>query len=157
MAYGSFLAKALNFIGIALSLFGIAKTYEVLTNDKVVKRSVKCRYCRKRISEKVSCLFLSWVLVCLGKIVEGRSRLMRMIWCRQRGVSIAPVGKMGGRRNEQMLEIAKASMRELLRPLQYVQVLASSRIDLGALQYHMKIVQILENTFVEILCFLIRG
>ena len=52
MAYGAFLAKALNFLGIALSLFSIAKMYEVLTNDKIVKRTVKCRYCRKRISEK---------------------------------------------------------------------------------------------------------
>lgn len=54
MAYGSFLSQSLNFIGIALALFGIAKLYEVVTKDKVVKRTVKCKYCRKRISEKVS-------------------------------------------------------------------------------------------------------
>ena len=70
MAYGSFLSKSLNFIAIALSLFGIAKMYEVVTKDKVVKRTVKCRYCRKRISEKVSSFpslslvwnLLSWTL-----------------------------------------------------------------------------------------------
>ena len=54
MAYGSFLSSTLNFLGIALALFGIAKTYELVTRDKIVKRTVKCKYCRKRISERVS-------------------------------------------------------------------------------------------------------
>ncbi|KAF4554704.1 Anditomin synthesis protein L [Elsinoe fawcettii] len=51
-AYGNFVDKVLRFLLIALSLFAIAKGYEWVSKDKVVKRQVKCRYCRKYISEK---------------------------------------------------------------------------------------------------------
>ena len=51
-AYGNFIDKVLRFALIALSLFLIAKTYEWVSKDKVVKRQVKCKYCRKYISEK---------------------------------------------------------------------------------------------------------
>ncbi|GAM88126.1 hypothetical protein ANO11243_061570 [Dothideomycetidae sp. 11243] len=51
-AYGNFLDKVMRFALIALSLFIIAKTYEWITHDKVVKRQVRCKYCRKWISEK---------------------------------------------------------------------------------------------------------
>ncbi|KAG8629569.1 hypothetical protein KVT40_003434 [Elsinoe batatas] len=51
-AYGSFLDAVLRFVLVALTLFLIAKGYEWVSKDKVVKRQVKCRYCRKYISEK---------------------------------------------------------------------------------------------------------
>ncbi|KAF2227852.1 large-conductance mechanosensitive channel [Elsinoe ampelina] len=51
-AYGRFLDAVLRFVLVALSLFLIAKAYEWVSKDKVVKRQVKCRYCRKYISEK---------------------------------------------------------------------------------------------------------
>ncbi|PNS21647.1 hypothetical protein CAC42_1501 [Sphaceloma murrayae] len=51
-SYGSFLDKVLRFVLIAISLFAIAKGYEWTSGDKVVKRQVKCRYCRKYISER---------------------------------------------------------------------------------------------------------
>ncbi|TKX21663.1 anditomin synthesis protein L [Elsinoe australis] len=50
--YGSFLDKVLRFALIALSLFMIARGYEWVSKDKIVKRQVKCKYCRKYISEK---------------------------------------------------------------------------------------------------------
>ncbi|MCJ1226998.1 hypothetical protein MMC12_003653 [Toensbergia leucococca] len=52
MAYGAFLSKVFNFIGIAIALFVIARVYGWASNDSVIKHTVKCKYCKKRISEK---------------------------------------------------------------------------------------------------------
>ena len=38
---------------VALALFLIARAYGWAANDSVIKKQVKCKYCRKRISEKV--------------------------------------------------------------------------------------------------------
>jgi large conductance mechanosensitive channel len=51
-AYGSFLDKVMRFLLIALSLFCIAKFYSWAAGDNIVKRQIKCKYCRKYISEK---------------------------------------------------------------------------------------------------------
>ena len=50
----AFLSKVINFLTVALALFAIAKFYGWAASDNVIKRQVKCKYCRKRISEKVS-------------------------------------------------------------------------------------------------------
>ncbi|KAL3481346.1 large-conductance mechanosensitive channel [Aspergillus californicus] len=53
LAYGMFLEKVLNFFGLSMTLYALAQVYMCVSHDwKVVKRSVKCRYCRKWISEK---------------------------------------------------------------------------------------------------------
>ncbi|KAH8811582.1 putative ion channel [Xylogone sp. PMI_703] len=52
MAYGQFLNKLLNFIGVGLALYLIATLYEYLSHDPVIKHTVKCKFCRKRISVK---------------------------------------------------------------------------------------------------------
>ncbi|MCJ1412010.1 hypothetical protein MMC19_006102 [Ptychographa xylographoides] len=52
MAYGSFIDKVVNFIGVGLSLYIIAQLYGWASNDSVIKHTVKCKYCRKQISEK---------------------------------------------------------------------------------------------------------
>lgn len=49
----TFLNKVFNFIGIGLALYFIANVYTSVSNDAVIKNTVKCKYCRKRISEKV--------------------------------------------------------------------------------------------------------
>lgn len=54
MAYGVFLNKLVNFFGIGISLYGLAGLYQWLSNDPIIKHTVKCKYCRKSISEKVS-------------------------------------------------------------------------------------------------------
>lgn len=51
-AYGNFLDKVVRFLLIALSLWGIASAYSRWTGDNIVKKQVKCRYCRKYISDK---------------------------------------------------------------------------------------------------------
>ena len=49
----AFLNQVFNFLGLGLALYVIAMVYTWVSNDAVIKRTVKCRYCRKRISEKV--------------------------------------------------------------------------------------------------------
>lgn len=49
----TFLNKLLNFAGVGFALYSIASLYEWMSKDSIIKHTVKCRYCRKRISEKV--------------------------------------------------------------------------------------------------------
>ncbi|KAK0645688.1 large-conductance mechanosensitive channel [Cercophora newfieldiana] len=52
MAYGFFLNRLINFIGVGLSLYGLASLYQFFSKDPIIKHQVKCRYCRKWINEK---------------------------------------------------------------------------------------------------------
>ncbi|MCJ1350677.1 MAG: hypothetical protein MMC33_000658 [Icmadophila ericetorum] len=52
MAYGKFLDKCFNLLGISVTLFVVAKTYGWVSSDNIIKKQVRCRYCRKWISEK---------------------------------------------------------------------------------------------------------
>jgi large conductance mechanosensitive channel len=51
-AWGSFVDKVLRFVIIALALFMIASMYSRITHDNIIKRQVRCKFCRKYISEK---------------------------------------------------------------------------------------------------------
>jgi len=50
-AWGSFLDKLMRFFLIAFVLFLISRLYSVLAHDNIIKKQVKCKYCRKWISE----------------------------------------------------------------------------------------------------------
>ncbi|KAE9364738.1 putative ion channel [Stipitochalara longipes BDJ] len=53
MAYGTFVNKVINFLGVGFALYGVALVYEMFsTGDPIIKHMVKCKYCRKRISVK---------------------------------------------------------------------------------------------------------
>ncbi|KAI1759365.1 gated mechanosensitive channel [Hypoxylon sp. FL1150] len=71
LAYGVFLNRIVNFLGIGLALYGLASLYQYLSNDSIIKHTVKCRYCKKRVSSKaircVNCT--SWL--------DGREERMR--------------------------------------------------------------------------------
>ncbi|KAK4218576.1 large conductance mechanosensitive channel protein [Rhypophila decipiens] len=54
MAYGFFLNRLLNFIGVGFSLYAMASIYQYFSKDPIIKRQVKCKYCKKYISEKAS-------------------------------------------------------------------------------------------------------
>ncbi|KAL4875242.1 large-conductance mechanosensitive channel [Aspergillus karnatakaensis] len=54
LGYGLFLETLVNFLGISLTLYALAQVYMFFSRDKIIKRQVKCRYCRKWISEKAS-------------------------------------------------------------------------------------------------------
>ncbi|TID14588.1 large conductance mechanosensitive channel protein [Venturia nashicola] len=51
-AYGNFIDKLLRFILISLALFTVSRIYNWLSSDNIVKRQIKCKYCRKYISDK---------------------------------------------------------------------------------------------------------
>ncbi|KAK4160759.1 putative large-conductance mechanosensitive channel [Cladorrhinum sp. PSN259] len=52
MAYGVFLNRVVNFVGVGFVLYGLAWGYQAVSKDPIIKRTVKCRYCRKQINEK---------------------------------------------------------------------------------------------------------
>jgi large conductance mechanosensitive channel len=54
MAYGVFVSKLVNFLGVGLALYGLAGVYQWLSNDPIIKHTTRCKYCRKTISEKAS-------------------------------------------------------------------------------------------------------
>lgn len=55
----SFLNKVINFIGVGLALYGIAGLYQYFSQDNaIIKHTVRCKYCRKKIFEKVCYFFI---------------------------------------------------------------------------------------------------
>lgn len=50
--YGLFIQQCINFVSLGASLYIIGSLYTRFTHDEVIKRTVKCKYCRKYISEK---------------------------------------------------------------------------------------------------------
>lgn len=51
--FSTFVNNIFNFIGIGIALYTVALVYGWASNDSVIKHTVKCKYCKKRISEKV--------------------------------------------------------------------------------------------------------
>ena len=51
--YSAFLDTLINFFGIGIALYTIAQVYTWVSSDAIIKHTVKCKFCRKRISEKV--------------------------------------------------------------------------------------------------------
>ncbi|RDL38676.1 uncharacterized protein BP5553_03016 [Venustampulla echinocandica] len=53
MAYGAFINKLVNFVGVGFALYVVAALYDRFGgSDPIVKHTVKCKYCRKRINYK---------------------------------------------------------------------------------------------------------
>ena len=50
LAWGSFIGKVFNFVGYGFALYLIAKIYSSTSHDNIIKRTVRCSYCRKYIS-----------------------------------------------------------------------------------------------------------
>jgi large conductance mechanosensitive channel len=50
----AFLNNVISFLGIGLALYAIVQLYACVSHDSIIKRTVKCKYCRKEISQKVS-------------------------------------------------------------------------------------------------------
>ncbi|KAI6262325.1 hypothetical protein MCOR19_001517 [Pyricularia oryzae] len=50
MAWGSFVNKVLNFLGLGVSLYALAGLYQYFSNDPIIKHLKKCPYCKKRRS-----------------------------------------------------------------------------------------------------------
>ena len=41
-------------MGVGIALYAVASVYELGSSEKIIKGTVKCKYCRKKISEKVN-------------------------------------------------------------------------------------------------------
>ncbi|KAJ5432947.1 Large-conductance mechanosensitive channel [Penicillium daleae] len=50
LAWGMFVENILNFAGVSLTLFAVAHLYMFISHDKIIKPTIRCRYCRKFIS-----------------------------------------------------------------------------------------------------------
>lgn len=84
----AFLNKFISFVGIGLTLYAVGQVYTYFSEDVVIKRTVKCRYCRKWISSKVS----AHVIQCFRYVASWL-----IVGFRQYDASIVPVGWMGGK------------------------------------------------------------
>ncbi|KAJ5397443.1 hypothetical protein N7509_005556 [Penicillium cosmopolitanum] len=57
LAWGLFIETILNFMGVSLTLFAVAHLYMAVSHNKIIKPTVRCRYCKKFISvEAKRCL-----------------------------------------------------------------------------------------------------
>ncbi|KAH8681360.1 large-conductance mechanosensitive channel [Xylariales sp. PMI_506] len=52
LAYGLFLNKCINFMGLGIALYMLAIAYEYTSQDPIIKHQTKCRYCKKYISKR---------------------------------------------------------------------------------------------------------
>ncbi len=89
-----FINKVVDFLGVGLSLYALAGLYQYISRDPILKRTVKCKYCRKRISEKVSHMPR-------GPCNSGASLSRLTPKARPNAVSTARVGRMAEKRGWQ--------------------------------------------------------
>lgn len=54
-----------------MALYGMAGLYQYLSRDPIIKHMVKCRYCRKKINEKVGKVCVCVCVCVLRKGVGG--------------------------------------------------------------------------------------
>lgn len=119
----SFVDKVINFFVLGLALYVLAQGYSWATEDNVVKRQVKCRFCRKRVSDKVSfrindlLVFLQGVILANAEaFIDGskfgmKSRRKHEDQCadgkgarhRQSDVFSVHLGLTGGRTSEDLI------------------------------------------------------
>jgi large conductance mechanosensitive channel len=58
LAWGKFLNKVINFLGIGFTLYMVALIYSYTTDDTIVHPQAKCKFCKKYISARVSLVVL---------------------------------------------------------------------------------------------------
>lgn len=54
----TFVNQIVNFVMIGLALYGLALFYTAVSHDPIIKHTVKCKYCRQRINQKVGVDFI---------------------------------------------------------------------------------------------------
>lgn len=83
----SFIDTVINFFGIGVALYTIAQVYTWTSNDAIIKHTVKCKFCRKRISEKVVNMKvnLSMDMILTGAIGKALRQLYQLAVVRRKG------------------------------------------------------------------------
>ncbi|KAJ7781595.1 gated mechanosensitive channel [Mycena metata] len=63
LAWGAFVDNLVTFFALGAVLYGIAEIYSALTKENIIKHIIKCKYCRKDISQTATrCAFCtSWL------------------------------------------------------------------------------------------------
>jgi large conductance mechanosensitive channel len=51
-----FIYQMVSLVMVGISLYGLAHLYALVSHDNIIKQTKKCKYCRKRINEKVRVL-----------------------------------------------------------------------------------------------------
>ncbi|KAJ8109166.1 hypothetical protein ONZ43_g6209 [Nemania bipapillata] len=71
LAYGGFIRHVVSFLFLGTMLYALACLYQCFSKDDIIKHTVKCRYCKKRVSAKATrCInCTSWL--------DGREERMR--------------------------------------------------------------------------------
>ena len=52
--YRVFIETLLNFLGVSLTLYAVGHVYMFIFHNKIIKRTVRCPYCKQYISDAVS-------------------------------------------------------------------------------------------------------
>ena len=52
--FSGFIRHVVSFLCLGLMLYVLASIYQYFSKDDIIKHTVKCRYCKKRVSAKVS-------------------------------------------------------------------------------------------------------
>ncbi|KAK8079854.1 gated mechanosensitive channel [Apiospora hydei] len=81
LAYGVFINKCVNFLGVGLSLYLLARVYQCISPEPIIKHTVKCRYCKKEISDKVECYTYSFRLTVSENTMKLISVYMQAVRC----------------------------------------------------------------------------
>ena len=55
-----FIENFLNFLGVSMTLFAVAHLYMMISHNKIIKPTVRCRYCKKYISVEVRLIALDF-------------------------------------------------------------------------------------------------
>lgn len=53
--FSVFVENFLNFLGVSLTLFAVAHIYMFVSHNKIIKPTIRCKYCKKFISVEVRC------------------------------------------------------------------------------------------------------
>ncbi|KAF7308420.1 hypothetical protein HMN09_00690800 [Mycena chlorophos] len=63
LAWGAFINNLVTFFALGFVLYGIAQVYSMVTKESIIKHIVKCKFCRKDISQTAQrCAFCtSWL------------------------------------------------------------------------------------------------
>ncbi|KAH7626181.1 large-conductance mechanosensitive channel [Sordaria sp. MPI-SDFR-AT-0083] len=63
MAYGFFMNRLLNFMGVGFSLYSIASIYQFMSKDPIIKKTIRCQYCCKFVNiNSIRCInCTSWL------------------------------------------------------------------------------------------------
>ncbi|GAP87283.1 putative large conductance mechanosensitive channel [Rosellinia necatrix] len=71
LAYGVFIRHIVSFLCLGAMLYALACLYQFFSKEDFIKHTIKCRYCKKRVSEKaIRCInCTSWL--------DGREERMR--------------------------------------------------------------------------------